>query len=91
MFIRKLIKDDLENCIQLFMEVFNQPPWNNNWTYEIAHQFFVDLWNTPGFRGYVAISESKEDSIWSQSKAYSFLNSCRIFSGSNRCIKSGFT
>jgi aminoglycoside 6'-N-acetyltransferase I len=63
MLIRKLIKEDLENCISLFIEVFNQPPWNNKWTYDVAKHLFKDFWETPGFLGYVAIDESKENSI----------------------------
>ncbi|WP_219834259.1 GNAT family N-acetyltransferase [Paenibacillus sp. R14(2021)] len=63
MLFRSLIEDDLERCIALFIEVFNQPPWNNKWTYDVTKQLFLDFWKTPGFRGYVAIDESNGNSI----------------------------
>ncbi|TYP78274.1 GNAT family N-acetyltransferase [Paenibacillus methanolicus] len=63
MLIRELIEDDIELCISLFIEVFNQPPWNNEWTYEVTKQIFYDFWNTPSFKGYVAVDESQEKSI----------------------------
>lgn len=63
MLIRQLVENDLGPCISLFIEVFNQPPWNDRWTHEAATRVFNDLWNTPGFKGYVAIDETQGNSM----------------------------
>ncbi|AJY76197.1 GNAT family N-acetyltransferase [Paenibacillus beijingensis] len=60
MIVRNFEKQDLKKCISLYIEVFNQPPWNNNWTYELAEGLFMDFCNTPGFLGYVAVDETEE-------------------------------
>jgi aminoglycoside 6'-N-acetyltransferase I len=32
-------------------------------THDVAKQLFIDFWETPGFRGYVAIDENNGNSI----------------------------
>ncbi|MCZ8517926.1 MULTISPECIES: GNAT family N-acetyltransferase [Paenibacillus] len=54
MITRLFSPDDLQACTALFIEVFNQEPWNDRWTPEAAEQYVSDYINTPGFRGIVA-------------------------------------
>src|SRR5690554_3596985 len=63
MMIRSLQEEDLKECISLFIHVFNQPPWNNKWTYDMAEGLFKDFFNTPGFLGYVAVDEARENPV----------------------------
>jgi len=42
----------LEQCIELYMKVFNRDPWNESWTYETAKERLTDLLHTPKFTGF---------------------------------------
>ncbi|WP_102347321.1 GNAT family N-acetyltransferase [Bacillus sp. Marseille-P3661] len=44
---------DLEVCAELFIEVFNNEPWNDRWTFPLAMNYFNDIINTPGFNGFI--------------------------------------
>ncbi|WP_026560456.1 GNAT family N-acetyltransferase [Bacillus sp. J37] len=50
---------DLLACTNTFMEVFNQEPWNDEWTKETAKNYLEDFTRTPGFKGIVAFNEEK--------------------------------
>lgn len=53
--IREFVESkDFDNCITLFLNVFNREPWNDNWSIEGAKQYLADYIHTPGFRGYIA-------------------------------------
>ena len=42
---------NLEQCIDLYIAVFNSEPWNESWTYGNAKERLSDLLNTPKFFG----------------------------------------
>lgn len=44
-------------CTRLFIDVFNQEPWNDKWSEEVAKQYLLDYTNTPGFMGIIAVKE----------------------------------
>ncbi|MEW5323804.1 hypothetical protein V2J23_17295 [Geobacillus thermoleovorans] len=44
--------DNLEQCIELYIKVFNSEPWNESWTYETAKERLTDLLHTPKFTGF---------------------------------------
>lgn len=43
----------LEQCIELYINVFNSEPWNENWTHQSASERLADLLNTPKFLGFL--------------------------------------
>jgi aminoglycoside 6'-N-acetyltransferase I len=45
--------DKLEQCIELYINVFNSKPWNETWTYETAKERLTDLLHTPKFLGFL--------------------------------------
>lgn len=53
MTIRTYTCEDFQRCVELFINVFNQEPWNDNWSNEYAEQYLKDFINTPGFKGIV--------------------------------------
>lgn len=53
--IRPYESKDLRECISLFINVFNNEPWNDKWTSEKAEQYLVDYIKTPGFSGFIAV------------------------------------
>ncbi|RRJ61731.1 GNAT family N-acetyltransferase [Paenibacillus oralis] len=52
--IRHYSFEDFQGCVELFIHVFNQEPWKDNWTQEKARQYLQDYIDTPGFKGVVA-------------------------------------
>ncbi|WP_110930150.1 GNAT family N-acetyltransferase [Paenibacillus bouchesdurhonensis] len=59
--IREFRLRDLEPCAALFIEVFNQEPWNDRWSAEKAEIYLKDFTATPGFIGIVA--EDNENNL----------------------------
>lgn len=52
--VRQFIKEkDLHTCINTYIDVFNKPPWNDEWTYNKARDFLLDYINHPSFLGFV--------------------------------------
>ena len=54
-----LEENDLIKCTETFIKVFNDEPWNDEWTFTKAQKYLWDFYNTPGFLGILAI-ENKE-------------------------------
>lgn len=54
MIVRPYEAADLHKCTVLFIDVFNQAPWNDQWNPETAEQYLDDFTLSPGFRGFVA-------------------------------------
>ncbi|MGG3497830.1 GNAT family N-acetyltransferase [Peribacillus simplex] len=48
-----LTSENLEQCIELYMNVFNREPWNESWTYETAEERLSDLLHPPKFLGFL--------------------------------------
>ncbi|WP_332645865.1 GNAT family N-acetyltransferase [Lysinibacillus sp. 54212] len=56
---RLLIEDDLTECTETFIEVFNDEPWNDQWTFIQAKKYLVDFYKTPGFLGVLAVENDE--------------------------------
>lgn len=54
-----LTSENLEQCIELYMNVFNHEPWNESWTYETAKERLSDLLHTPKFLGFLFQGDHK--------------------------------
>ena len=52
--IRRVQDADLAACVDVFVEVFNGPPWNEDWGQDAARLRIADCFRTPGFQGWVA-------------------------------------
>lgn len=63
MYMRPFQRNDLENCIALFKDVFSRPPWNDEWTDETANAYFAEFIHAPGFIGYIVIDETSENPV----------------------------
>ena len=52
--------DDLDECANLFREVFSAEPWLDKWepATKVA-EYLKDIIDTPGFRGFVATYDNK--------------------------------
>ncbi|MCE7984289.1 MAG: GNAT family N-acetyltransferase [Caldilinea sp. CFX5] len=44
---------NLAECIDLFIDVFNSPPWNEHWEIATATQRLEACYHTPGFDGVI--------------------------------------
>ncbi|WP_122088642.1 GNAT family N-acetyltransferase [Halalkalicoccus subterraneus] len=47
-------RDNLDEGVRLYHTVFNEPPWNDEWTVETARRRLSQIIETPGYRGYSA-------------------------------------
>lgn len=45
--------ETVEQCIELYISVFNSDPWNETWTYTSAKERLTDLLDTPKFLGFL--------------------------------------
>ena len=43
---------DFDKCCDLFIKVFNEPPWNDNWTVETAKKRLKEFTDNKRFLGY---------------------------------------
>ncbi|WP_208559961.1 GNAT family N-acetyltransferase [Marinilactibacillus kalidii] len=48
---RRLDQEDINLCVSSFIDVFNGPPWNDDWKQEQARLYLEDIFQTPGFIG----------------------------------------
>jgi ribosomal protein S18 acetylase RimI-like enzyme len=55
--IRNLQSDGLNDCVSLYIQVFNSEPWNDTWTNEMAFMRLRHIFQTPGFIGYALYEE----------------------------------
>ncbi|GGP08105.1 GNAT family N-acetyltransferase [Oceanobacillus neutriphilus] len=52
-------EEDLIICSKLFLTVFNEEPWNDEWTLETAQQYLSNFYQTPGFLGVSAVENNE--------------------------------
>jgi GNAT superfamily N-acetyltransferase len=52
--IRPFQSGDLDECAQLYVRVFAEPPWTEVWTLEDARKHLEQTVTTPGFVGLIA-------------------------------------
>ncbi|MCL2084063.1 MAG: GNAT family N-acetyltransferase [Oscillospiraceae bacterium] len=50
--VRKYISDDFEQCCDLFIQSFNAPPWDDQWTKERVQIYLQDYIESKRFIGY---------------------------------------
>ncbi|USB31655.1 GNAT family N-acetyltransferase [Paenibacillus sp. YPG26] len=55
--IRSFSQADIDSCVDLFIRVFNQEPWNDEWSRDYAGHYLNDYVNASGFGGYIAEDE----------------------------------
>lgn len=51
--------DDIEQCIELYISVFNSEPWNESWTYSTAKERLTDFIHTPKYLGFLLYEEDQ--------------------------------
>jgi len=51
--------DDLDACAEVFVEVFNAPPWGEGWAANAALTRLTEIARTPGFVGLKATSDGR--------------------------------
>jgi len=51
--------DKMEQCIELYINVFNSEPWNETWTYQAAKELLADLIQTPKFLGFLLYDDGE--------------------------------
>jgi len=59
--IRNYNATDWAACVKLFCKVFNDEPWYDEWTTESASRYLNDIMETPGFIGFIGLSNYEVD------------------------------
>lgn len=53
-------EEKLDEIVGLFLEVFENDPWNDNWpSKKKAKNYLLDIINIPGFKGCLKIRDNK--------------------------------
>jgi ribosomal protein S18 acetylase RimI-like enzyme len=50
--VKEFSKNDLQKCCEVFIQVFNNFPWNDKWTRETAYIYLKELIENKRFLGY---------------------------------------
>ncbi len=53
---RSADSNDIDSCVEIFIETFRQPPWNEEWEEAITRQRIAQVFETPYFHGVIAES-----------------------------------
>ena len=53
--IRELLPNDIEVCVNLLIEAYNPPPWNDHWTEKTGIKYLSDFMSNSNFIGYVVV------------------------------------
>jgi len=59
MIISKLNETHLKECSLIYVDTFNEEPWNDNWDEVSAFNRLNEIYKTPGFIGFVVIDNGK--------------------------------
>ena len=57
--IQSIANDDLKTCAEIFVKVFNSPPWEEGWDASSALPRVQEIAGTPGFIGLKAVDEGR--------------------------------
>ncbi len=58
--LKRITEDEIETSSNLYYEVFTSPDWKFYWlTKEKAYNYFMDMFNTPNFIGFVLIDNDE--------------------------------
>jgi len=52
-------QDDLQSCVDLFIETYNCPPWYNQWTTTTARNYLTELVDSKRFVGFTLWNQGK--------------------------------
>ncbi len=56
--IKEISAKDIKEISELFIDSFNNPPWNDEWTHETASRRLIDIINMPGYIGMAYYEEN---------------------------------
>lgn len=59
MIIEKLNEAHLKACAKIYVETFNEAPWNDKWDERSAYNRLNEIYNTPRFIGMVALEKNQ--------------------------------
>jgi N-acetylglutamate synthase-like GNAT family acetyltransferase len=56
---KEITLDDIDDLAKMYVETFNSPPWNDNWTLETSSKRLKQFINCEDFYGITAYQEDK--------------------------------
>jgi GNAT superfamily N-acetyltransferase len=55
--IRPFLKSDIDKCAAIYLQAYNRPPWNYNFTPEKATKYLTEYFERTRFEGFVVEDE----------------------------------
>jgi aminoglycoside 6'-N-acetyltransferase I len=52
MTISKISPDTLDDCVKIYLKAYNRPPWNYQWTADMAKKYLLEYVGNPQFTGF---------------------------------------
>ncbi|MBN1439382.1 MAG: GNAT family N-acetyltransferase [Anaerolineales bacterium] len=69
--IRRLSAGDLEACVELLLESYNPPPWNDRWTPDSGKRYLSEFMSHVHFFGFAAVeSETMAGALFAHRKTW---------------------
>lgn len=53
MTIQPVTENDIENCAQIFVQTYNQAPWNYQWDHKDALNYLAEYYSSAQFKGFI--------------------------------------
>ena len=80
----------INDAAKLFMDTFNDSPWNENWDSAFAIQRIKNIYTTPGFKGVVCLENSTSEIIGFCIGNIEAWENYEVFYLNELCIKSSY-
>jgi aminoglycoside 6'-N-acetyltransferase I len=53
MTIQAVTEKDIENCAKVFVQTYNEAPWNYHWEFKDALKYLAEYYSSPQFKGFL--------------------------------------
>ena len=53
MTIQPITEKDIENCAKIFVQTYNEAPWNYHWEFKNALMYLKEYYSSPQFKGFL--------------------------------------
>jgi aminoglycoside 6'-N-acetyltransferase I len=57
--IVQVTPENIKDCIPVFLQSYNQPPWNYHWTFEQAEQYLTEYTGCQQFVGFILYDQDQ--------------------------------
>lgn len=71
MTIQPVTESDIESCAKVFIQAYNQGPWNYHWELNVALKYLTEYYSSPQFKGFlVSDNDVIEGAVFAHTKTW---------------------